>query len=93
MLKLSVVGLAILAMVPLAFNIAQAQTASSGQGRENAMQKAMREACEDDPKSCKRWRQKARERREAQRAEQLADNPPGAGEQLNKTPVTSDAVK
>ena len=93
MRKLSVVRLAMLAMIPLAFNLALAQTASSGEGRETAMQKAMREACEDDPKSCKKWRQKARERREAQRTAQPADHPPGTQEQWNKTPPTTNVVR
>lgn len=72
--KFSVIGLVV---VSLALNAALAQTTPSAkasapnrEARENSMQKAMREACEDDPKSCKKWRQKARERREAQQAEQ-----------------------
>ncbi len=77
MRKFSVIGLGVFAF---ALNLALAQTTPSAkasapnrEARENAMQKAMREACEDDPKACKKWRQNARERREAQQAEQKTE--------------------
>ena len=99
--KFLVVGLA---MIALASNLALAQTAPSakasaprGEAHENAMQKTMREACEDDPKACKKWRQKARELREArqaeQRAEQQADQPPGAEEPSNKASAPIGAAQ
>lgn len=75
--KFLLVGLVV---IPLTSNLALAQTtpaakasAPNREARENAMQKTMREACEDDPKACKKWRQKARERREAQHMEQAME--------------------
>lgn len=85
-----------LVLIALASGVAFAQavpatktSAPSAEERENRMQKAMREACENDTEACKKWRKSSRERREEQRAEQLSKNPVAAVEPVTGKPATA----